>query len=214
MEKTQSNKGIHYLLHRTPFSLHFANAGISSRFLRPWFLTPPTKKLKFPPCFFPKLPFLPPPHLLFLTYEGAQTFSVIRFFLPKFTKEGSKCYCLCLSLSLSLSLKHSYVYPSADPDILSFRTRVLQNTPTGQIWLTFSRHKYDGQSRKVYKFHVTTHFSSPPRWAIRNQHTTEFDISHSHFCVQRPILGRCYLFTVVFLYLSVYSNYLFSAEIK
>ena len=36
-----------------------------------------TNKLNFPACFLPKLSLRPP----FLTYEGAQTFSVVRFFL-------------------------------------------------------------------------------------------------------------------------------------
>jgi len=76
MEKTQSNKGIHYLYSTLSF-LHFARLGISSRFLRPWFLTRPTNKLNFPACFLPKLSLHPP----FLTYEGAQTFSAVRFFL-------------------------------------------------------------------------------------------------------------------------------------
>jgi hypothetical protein len=57
--------------------LHFASLGISSRFLKPWFLTRPTNKLNFPACFLPKLSLRPP----FLTYEGTQTFSVVRFFL-------------------------------------------------------------------------------------------------------------------------------------
>lgn len=62
---------------RCLFFLHFARLGISARFLKPWFLTRPTNKLNFPGCFLPKLSLRPP----FLTYEGAQTFSVLRFFL-------------------------------------------------------------------------------------------------------------------------------------
>jgi hypothetical protein len=50
------------------------------------------------------------------------------FSYTKFTKEGSKCY----SLSSTPN-----VYPSADPDILNFRTRVLQNSPTGHAWPKF-----------------------------------------------------------------------------
>lgn len=154
MEKTQSNKGIYYLYSaQSFFFLHFARLRISSRFLKPWFLTRRTNKLNFPVCFLPKLSLRPP----FLTYEGAQTFSVVRFFLREVYQRRKQ---VLLSLQHTERIPFSRSGYSQLPDQgsskLSNWTRVAQipaitNLPDGAEKCTnfkelnTSVHSLDGQ---------------------------------------------------------------------
>jgi len=170
--------------------LHFARLGISSRFLKPWFLTRPTNKLNFPTCFLPKLSLRPP----FLTYEGAQTFSVVRFFLREVYRRRKQ---VLLYLSVSLSPAHwTYTYTLQQIRIFStsgpgfFKTLQLDTCGPNSFY-----HKSAGRSRKMHKFQGTKYFSSlsgravwaengistPENSKLRSQSPVSCDLNLKHY---------------------------------